>query len=232
MPSCPLVDAQRFTDCSATSSSFLPQKGSLCRDQLLGLLRPSRLGSRRLPHLGAVPLRRRRLRRRQSKKSRNSSLTSQKLLREVRAEHEIEGHRVTPGWYLRYAVADAYILAIHAFAEQFPKLLNDYCMGAALAYLSSDVKAGAGAQALQALAKADLVVGTITQVLQELESFRLGHDPLPTNEIEGLPDRVRGCRSLVLERIAEAVTELRPELSKSAPDLFGEAWFTLIHHTE
>ena len=27
MPSCPLVDAQRFTDCSATSSSFLPQGG-------------------------------------------------------------------------------------------------------------------------------------------------------------------------------------------------------------
>ena len=63
MRSCPLVGAYRFTDCSDTSSWFLPQGGSLCRDPWFGLRRPSRLGSRRLPQSAAVPLRSRHLRR-------------------------------------------------------------------------------------------------------------------------------------------------------------------------
>ena len=62
--------------------------------------------------------------------------------------------------------------------------------------------------------------------------MRRGHDLQPAEEFDGLNERVRACRSPILEHIAEAVTELRPEHSKSGPDLFGEALFTLVHHTE
>lgn len=157
---------------------------------------------------------------------------AQRLLREVHAEHEIEGQRATPDWYLRYALAGETVLALREFAKQLPDLLDDYFTGAALARSSPAVKAGTGAQALQALAKAELVVDTIPRTVHELEELRRGHDAQPAEEFDGLDERVRSCRSPILERIAEAVTRLHPERSKSGPDLFGEAWFTLVHHTE
>ena len=157
---------------------------------------------------------------------------AQRLLREVQAEHEIEGHRLTPDWYLRSALAGESVLALREFAKQFPYLLDDYFAGSALARSSPAVKAATGAQALQALAKAELVVDTIPRTADELEKLRRAHDPQPAEEFEGLGKQVRACRSPILERIAEAATALRPERSKSAPDLFGEALFTLVHHTE
>ena len=156
---------------------------------------------------------------------------AQRLLREVRAEHEIAGRRATPDWYLRFALAGECILSLREFAERLPKLLDDFA-DPPLAQSSSLVKAMAGAQALQALAKAQLVVETIPQALKGLECLRLGHDPQPTEEIEGLGERIQACRPPVLKRIAEAVTDLRPERSQSTPDLFGQALFTLVNHTE
>ena len=157
---------------------------------------------------------------------------AQRLLQEVHAEHEIEGQRATPDWYLRFALAGECILSLREFAEQFPGLLDEYCAGAAHVQTSPGVKAATGAQALQALAKAELVVAAIPQTVEELEKMRRGHDLQLAEEFNGLNERVRACRSPILEHIAEAVTELRPEYSKSVPDLFGEALFTLVHHTE
>ena len=157
---------------------------------------------------------------------------AQRLLREVHAEHEIEGRRVTPDWHLRFALADASILSLREFTDQFPNLLDDYFGGAALARSSPTVKAATAAQALQALAKAELVAHTVTQAVQDLASLRPGQDQQPTEDFESLLERVQTRRSPILERVAEALTELRPERSQSAPDLFGEALFTLVHHTE
>ena len=157
---------------------------------------------------------------------------AQHLLREVHAEREIEGRRVTPDRYLRLALADESILSIREFIDRLPSLLDDYVAGAALVRFPPDVKAATAAQALQTLAKAEHFVRAITPALQDLESLRLGHDPQPLEELEGLLERVRDRRSPILERMAEAASELRPEPSQSAPDLFGEAVFTLLHHTE
>ena len=157
---------------------------------------------------------------------------AQRLLREVRAEYEIEGRRATPDWYLRSALAGECILSLREFAEQLPKLLEAYLAGGALARSSPVVKAMTGAQALEAVAKAELVVDTIPRAVEELENLQRGHDPQPTSELEGLVDRVRARRSPILRYIAEAVVELRPVQSHSAPDLFGQALFTLVHHTE
>ena len=60
----------------------------------------------------------------------------------------------------------------------------------------------------------------------------MGNDPQETEEFEGISDLVKKNRSEVLQRIAEALVHLRPNQAKSEPDLFGEALFTLIHHTE
>ena len=157
---------------------------------------------------------------------------AQRLLREVRAECEIEGRRATPDWYLRSALAGECILSLREFAEQLPKLLDDYLAGGALARSSPVVKAMTGAQALEAVAKAELVVDTIPRAVEELENLQRGHDPQPTSELEGLVERVRARRSPILRCIAEAVVELRPAQSHAAPDLFGQALFTLVHHTE
>ena len=60
----------------------------------------------------------------------------------------------------------------------------------------------------------------------------MGNDPQETEEFEGISDLVRKNRNEVLQRIAEALVQLQPNQAKSVPDLFGEALFTLIHHTE
>ena len=156
---------------------------------------------------------------------------AQGLLREVRAEHEIQGHRATPDWYLRFALAGECILSLREFAEQFPKLLEDF-VEPALKRSSPTLKAMAGSQALQSLMKAQLVVDTVPQVMKDLESLRLGHDPQPIEELENLGESIQACRSLVLTSMAEATKDLRPERSTSTPDLFGEALFSLVHHTE
>ena len=157
--------------------------------------------------------------------------TAQHLLREVGAEHEIQGRRATPDWYLRFALADEFIRSLREFADQLPKLLDDF-LKPALAQPSPAVKAMAGSQALQALAKAQSLIDAIPQVIKELDGLRIGHDPQPTEDFEGLTGCVQANRSHVLAGIAEAITELQPERSPSEPDLFGEALFTLVHHTE
>ena len=157
---------------------------------------------------------------------------AQRLLQFAHAEREIAGQRATPDWYLRYALAGECILALREFADQFPGLLDDYFAGLSDARSSPGVKAAMGAQALQALAKARLVVDTVPQTMEGLEGLRRRHDLQPAEEFDGLDERVQSRRTSILERIAEAVTELRPERSKSGPDLFGEALFTLVHHTE
>ena len=156
---------------------------------------------------------------------------AQRLLREVHAEHEIEGRRVTPEWYLESTLATEYILALREFAAQFPRLVEDF-LRPGLEHPSASIRAAAGCQALQAIAKAELVVDAIPQAMEALERLQKAHDKQPHAEFDGLAERIHACRAPVLQSLADALTELEPEQSKSAPDLFGETFFRLIHHTE
>ena len=156
---------------------------------------------------------------------------AQRRLAEVHAEHAIEGRRVTPDWYLQLALADACILSLSEFATQFPELMDDFAYPQ-LERFSPAAKALTAGQALQALAKAQLLAETIPEVANNLESLRLGNEPKSAEELEGLIDSVQVCQSSVLKKIADVIVELKPEQSESFPDLFGGSLFTLIHHTE
>ena len=156
---------------------------------------------------------------------------AQRLLREIHAEHAIQGQRVTPDWYLESTLATECILALREFAAQFPDLLDNF-FAPGLQHSSATIRAAAGCQALQAIAKAETVVATIPQAVKALEGLQRVHERQPQEEFVGLAERVQRCREPVLQSLASAVTELQPAQSKSSPDLFGEAFFTLIHHTE
>ncbi len=156
---------------------------------------------------------------------------AQRLLQEVQAEHAIEGRRVTPDWYLQSALATECILSLQEFASGFPSLLDDF-IGPTLEHSSPASRVAAGSQALQAIAKAELVVDEISQALEGLKGLQRGHDPQSLDELVGLSARVRARQNPILQSLATAVIELQPEESTSAPDLFGEALFRLIHHSE
>ena len=156
---------------------------------------------------------------------------AQQLLREVKAEQDIQGRRGTPDWHLRFALADVCIFSLREFAKELPKHLDDFLKPTSTGP-SPEVIAMTGSQALQALAKAQLIADTLPQAAENLEVLRTGNDRHEVEEFEGIYELVRTCRTEVLQRIAEALIQLRPDRTKSEPDLFGEAFFTLVHHTE
>ena len=157
---------------------------------------------------------------------------AQRLLREVQAELKVEGRRVTPDSYLEFALAGEYFSALQEFTQEFSGLLTEYFAGPGAPRSSPSLDAMIGTQALQTLAKAELVVHAIPRVVDDLNALRGGRDPLPTKELGDLGESIQNIRFAVLERIANAITQLRPEQSTATPDLFGEAWFTLVHHAE
>ena len=156
---------------------------------------------------------------------------AQQLLREVKAEQDIRGRRKTPNWYLQFALANVCIFSLREFAKELPKLLDDFLKPTPTGS-SPEANSMTGAQALQALAKAQLFADALPQAVENLEVLRIGNDRQDTEEFRGINELVRTCRTEVLQRIAEALVQLRPNQTKSEPDLFGEAHFTLIHHTE
>ena len=163
--------------------------------------------------------------------SRRVWIAAQQLLMQVKAEHDIEGRRVTPDWYLRLALADACILSLREFATELPKHLEEF-LSPTPAHPSLEVNAMTDSQALQALARVQLVADTLSPAAENLEQLRMGNDRQEVEEFQGLDKCIKTCRAEVLQRIADALIQLQPEQSKSEPDLFGTAHFTLIHHTE
>ena len=157
--------------------------------------------------------------------------TAQNLLQEIKAEHDIEGRRVTPNWYLRHALAESCILTLREFANGLPDLLDGF-IRPALSNPSPEVKAMAGAQALQAQSKAQLVVETIHRTPENFQTLRMGDDLSWADEFTGLGDRVDAYRWLILRHTADNLKDLAPDNLRSEPDLFGQAWFTLLHHVE
>ena len=155
---------------------------------------------------------------------------AQRLLREVQAELEIEGRRVTPNSYVEFALAGEFFAVLRGFTEECPERLTEYFAGPGAPPSSPALEAMIGTQALQTLTKAELVVHAIPRVVDDLSALRGGRDPLPTEELGDLAGSIQTVRFAVLGRVADAITQLQPEQSTSGPDLFGEAWFNLVHH--
>ena len=158
-------------------------------------------------------------------------IAAQQLLMQVKAEHDIQGRRVTPDWYLRLALADACILSLCEFAKELPKHLDEF-LSPTPAHPSQEVNAMTDSQALQALAKVQLFAYTLSPAAENLEQLRMGNDRQEVEEFQGLDKCIKICRAGVLQRMADALVHFQPEQSKSEPDLFGTAHFTLIHHIE
>ena len=157
--------------------------------------------------------------------------TAQRLLDEVKSERNVQGNRATPDWYLKLALSDACLLSLREVANELPKSLDDF-LTPDLTSVSPEATATLGLQGLETLAKAQLVTNTLPQVVENLDKLMLGNDREKGDEFELLSQGVKRSRVKVLGRISEAVLELRPERSKSEPDLFGQCLFTLVHYTE
>lgn len=157
-------------------------------------------------------------------------IAAQRILQEVHAELDIQGSRTTPDWYLESALAGECIFALRELADQIPNQLNDYARYLDDARSSTEVKAAVGLQVLQALAKADVLADTMTRSIGELEELRREHSEHGAIEVEKLAGHINDHRSVILERIARTLSELKPEHTHSRPDHFGHAWFTLTHH--
>ena len=157
---------------------------------------------------------------------------AQRLLREIQSEIAVDGKRTTPDWYLRHALATEYVIALREFARLLPDLLDEYLGGAFRPPGEPMSNVVIGGQALQALAKSELLVAAIPGAICALEALRPPNEPMPTAELDGIGNRIRGSRSQILKHMADAIIALQPKAEPSAPDFFGGAWFTLVHHME
>ena len=157
---------------------------------------------------------------------------AQDLLRQIQAELEIEGRRVSPSWYLRARLAGECIIFTREFSDQLPKLLLKFAGNDSEKQISSKTQAAVCAETLQMLSKADLLSDSISSVVDEMNEIQQVHEPMPIPEVTSLLDRIQGIRASTLEKTAECLTLLEPDNAKEAPDYFGQALFTLMHHTE
>ena len=155
---------------------------------------------------------------------------AQRLLKEIHAEHAIEGRRVTPDWYLRSALATEFVISLRESAEQMPALLRTYGSPLSPQALSPESRAATACQALQMLSKAHQIALAMPQALEGLNGLTKSAEIRPTPEIEKLPAAIADFRAVVLQEIAASLVRMKPEQSESAPDHFGEAFFNLMHH--
>lgn len=157
---------------------------------------------------------------------------TQRLLQKVQAELDIGGERVTPKWFLRSELATECIFSLRQCADDLPQLLDQYFAKENASDHPPDVRASIGLQALQTIAKADLLAEAIPKAIEELEGLQQGHAAIETPEVALLPERLRSCRAEVLRGIAKTASDLRPEKTTTRPDYFGQVLATLLHHTE
>ena len=157
---------------------------------------------------------------------------AQDLLRQIHSEHIIEGRRITPDWFLTYALASEYILSLREFADSISRTISYYADGSTMKGISPQAQAIAGTGTLQMLSKANLVTETVLGSIEALGELQHGHPTEASPEIEALPENIKKIRASVLIGLGEVLEELLPEQTKSSPDYFGETLFTLLYHAE
>ena len=163
--------------------------------------------------------------------SRRVRETAQRLLNQVKSEREVEGHRLTPDWYIEVALTDACIRSLREVAKELAQQMENLLTPKPANSLP-EANVMSGLQALQALAKAQLVSETLPEAVTNLDGLLRGNDQEQGKEIETFAAKIEECRSKVIRTIASAFVELQPERAKSEPDFFGEVLFTLVHHAE
>ena len=151
---------------------------------------------------------------------------AQDLLREIHAETAIETSRVTPDWHLRSTLASECIISLREFADNLVETLQYYVQPQTLEDVSPEARSTTSSQALQMLSKAELVAETLQRVIDSLEAMQQGHGQDPALEVEQLMTRLGSLRSVVIEELGKAASELWPEQSRSSPDYFGQTVFT------
>ncbi len=157
---------------------------------------------------------------------------AQQMLKEIHAEHDVEGRRVTPGWHLESALAGECILALRELADQVPGQFDNYVRHLQRTPSPPEVKLATGLALLQTLAKADVFAETAVHSINGLRQLCRGYEPDDAPEVHGLASRIDRSRSSILELMGQALVESRPEDDRSKPDYFGHAWFTLVNHVQ
>lgn len=157
---------------------------------------------------------------------------AQHALQEVRAEHDIEGRRMTPDWYLRSALAWECVLSIREFADGMPSMIREYVSPDAASRLSPEARALAGLQSFQLLERAGESAGILSRSTDELKALHRGHEHLQTDEVDSLSEELAGIRPTILKQLAEALVDLSPVHGKAEPDYFGHTHATLVHQLE
>lgn len=157
---------------------------------------------------------------------------AQQMLKEIHAEHDVEGRRVTPDWHLESALASECILALRELADQVPGQFDNYVRHLQRTPSPPEARLAIGLELLQALAKADGFADTAAHSIDGLRQLCRGYAPDDVPEVHELASRIDRCRSSILELMGQALVESRPEDNRSKPDYFGHAWFTLVHHVQ
>ena len=157
---------------------------------------------------------------------------AQRVLREIRAEREIEGRRVTPNWYIRSVLAAECAQSLREFSSRMPELIRGYVSTDALQEMSPEAQATAGLQSHELLRKALFLAEMLPETAAELGAMQRGDEPLATPEVGSLTGSLDEIEPAILEQIAEALINLVPVHEKSEPDYFGHALSTLVHQTE
>ena len=156
-------------------------------------------------------------------------IAAQRLLKEIHAEEEIEGHCSTPDWYLRSVLASQCLQFLREFARTLPELIANFTLPQN-PQLLPETKAMLGGQGLQTIAKGELLGDTILEFDRDLESLLLQGDQEKGDDFANLSDALRECRAAILGQLSEVIKELQPEQSTSKPDLFGQVYSALMHH--
>ena len=101
---------------------------------------------------------------------------AQQLLREVKAEQDIQGRRATPDWYLRFALANACILSLREFAKELPKLLDDFLKPTSYEFVSRSKRNRQGPMPFKLSRKPNSSLTTLPQAAENLEPLRMGNE--------------------------------------------------------
>ena len=140
---------------------------------------------------------------------------AQRLLKQVKSERAVEGHRLTPDWYIEVALTDACIRSLREVAKDLTHQMEDFLTPKST-NLPPEANAMSGLQALQALAKAQLVSETMPEAVTRLEGLLRGNDREKGEEIEISPRKLKnaGLRSFG----ASPMSSLNSNLSAQSPN--------------
>lgn len=151
----------------------------------------------------------------------------------VRRENDIEGHRITPSWWVNHLAARSMVDALIATENGILRALASRTIDRVTAFQAGerpDLAAVAGMASLELLHKLEVHQQQVSRTLEALEKYRNGNTSIP-----GWPTRSPGSVSLrdehqnLLRRLAELLPALRrTAFDPREPDLYGQVYQFVI----